>query len=75
MMVGKLTWDAINDPLFGYLSDKTNTLGTTATLDAFAAIPLGISTWLMFSLPENLVGLRHLAVLITFLLLIPFTLP
>ena len=25
LMVGKLTWDAINDPFFGYLSDKTKT--------------------------------------------------
>jgi GPH family glycoside/pentoside/hexuronide:cation symporter len=23
LLVGKLTWDAINDPLFGYLSDRT----------------------------------------------------
>src|SRR4030066_2498625 len=23
LMVGKLTWDAINDPLFGYWSDRT----------------------------------------------------
>ncbi|MBG0787448.1 MAG: MFS transporter, partial [Anaerolineaceae bacterium] len=23
LMVGKLTWDLINDPFFGYLSDKT----------------------------------------------------
>ena len=25
LLVGKLTWDAINDPLFGYLSDRTRT--------------------------------------------------
>lgn len=70
MMVGKLTWDAINDPLFGYLSDKTNTRwGRRRPWMLFAAIPLGISTWLMFSLPENLVGVKaFLAVLITFLL-------
>jgi len=23
LLVGKLTWDAINDPLFGYFSDRT----------------------------------------------------
>jgi GPH family glycoside/pentoside/hexuronide:cation symporter len=23
LLVGKLTWDAINDPVFGYLSDRT----------------------------------------------------
>jgi len=23
LLVGKLTWDAINDPLIGYLSDRT----------------------------------------------------
>ena len=24
LLVGKLTWDAINDPLFGYISDRTH---------------------------------------------------
>lgn len=70
LMIGKLTWDAINDPLFGYLSDKTNSRwGRRRPWMLFGAIPLGLSTWLMFSLPEGLTGVRALlAVLITFLL-------
>ena len=27
LLVGKFTWDAINDPLVGYLSDRTRTAG------------------------------------------------
>lgn len=71
LMVGKLTWDAINDPFFGYLSDKTNTKwGRRRPWMLFGAIPLGLCAWLLFSLPEGLMGAKaFLAVLITFLLL------
>lgn len=70
LMVGKLTWDAINDPFFGYLSDRTKSRwGRRRPWMLFGAIPLGLCTWLMFSLPNNLTGVKgFLAVLITFLL-------
>ncbi|MCX7029249.1 MAG: MFS transporter [Spirochaetes bacterium] len=70
LMVGKLTWDAINDPVFGYLSDRTRTRwGRRRPFMLLGAIPLGLATWLMFSIPEGLVGWRaFLAVLVTFLL-------
>ena len=70
LMVGKLTWDAINDPVFGYLSDKTKTRwGRRRPYMLLGAIPLGLATWLMFSIPEGLTGVKaFLAVLITFLL-------
>ena len=70
LMVGKLTWDAINDPFFGYLSDKTKTRwGRRRPWMLVGAIPLGLATWLMFSIPDGLTGVKaFLAVLITFLL-------
>lgn len=70
LMVGKLTWDAVNDPFFGYLSDKTRTRwGRRRPWMILGAVPLGLATWLMFSIPEGLTGVRaFLAVLITFLL-------
>lgn len=69
LLVGKLTWDAINDPFFGYLSDKTRSRwGRRRPWMLFGAIPLGLATWLLFSIPEGLVGLRaFLAVLLSFL--------
>ncbi len=70
LMVGKLTWDAINDPLFGYLSDRTRSkFGRRRPWMLFGAIPLGLATWLLFAIPEGLVGMKaFLVVLITFLL-------
>lgn len=69
LMVGKLTWDAINDPFFGYLSDKTRSRwGRRRPWLLFGAIPMGLATWLLFSIPEGLVGVRaFLAVLLSFL--------
>lgn len=70
MLVGKLTWDAINDPLFGYFSDRTRSRwGRRKPYMLLGAIPFGLSVWLLFSLPPGLVGVQaFLAVLGTFLL-------
>ncbi len=70
LLVGKLTWDAINDPVFGYLSDRTRSRwGRRKPYMLFGAIPFGLSIWLLFSLPPGLVGLKaFLAVLGSFLL-------
>jgi len=44
LMVGKLTWDAINDPLFGYLSDRTHSrFGRRRIYMLIGAVPLGIA--------------------------------
>ncbi|MBE0685936.1 MAG: MFS transporter [Anaerolineaceae bacterium] len=68
LLVGKLTWDAINDPLFGYFSDRTRSrFGRRRIYMLIAAVPLAIATWIQFSLPEGLTGIgAFLAVLLTF---------
>ncbi|NJK33535.1 MAG: MFS transporter [Oscillatoriales cyanobacterium SM2_2_1] len=43
LLVGKL-WDAVNDPIIGYLTDRTRSpLGRRRSWMAYAAIPLGLS--------------------------------
>lgn len=46
LLFGKLTWDAINDPLFGYWSDRTRSrFGRRRIYMLIAAIPLALVTW------------------------------
>ena len=70
LLVGKLTWDAINDPLFGYISDRTHSRwGRRKPYMLLGAIPFGLTIWLLFSVPPGLTGLTaFLVVLATFLL-------
>lgn len=54
LLVGKI-WDAINDPLFGWLSDRTNSrFGKRRVYMIFAAIPLAISIMLLWFMPQGL---------------------
>jgi GPH family glycoside/pentoside/hexuronide:cation symporter len=68
LLVGKLTWDAFNDPLFGYWSDRTRSrFGRRRIYMLIAALPLALGTWLQLSLPQGLTGvLAFFAVLLTF---------
>ena len=70
ILVGKLTWDAINDPVFGYISDRTRTrLGRRRPYILAGAIPLGLAAWLLYSIPAGLTGaIAFLVILGTFLL-------
>lgn len=74
LMVGKLTWDAVNDPLFGYWSDRTRSrFGRRRIYMLIGAIPLGIAAWIMFSIPKGLTGApAFLAVLFSFWLVDTF---
>jgi len=74
LLVGKLTWDAINDPLIGYFSDRTRSrFGRRRIYMLVGAVPLGIAAWIMFSLPKGLNGISaFLAVLGSFWLVDTF---
>jgi GPH family glycoside/pentoside/hexuronide:cation symporter len=74
LMVGKLTWDALNDPLFGYWSDRTRSrFGRRRIYMLLGAVPLGIAAWVMFSLPKGLTGVAaFFAILLSFWLVDTF---
>lgn len=70
LLVSKFTWDAINDPLFGYISDRTRSRwGRRKPYMLLGAIPYGLVIWLLFSIPAGLTGAAaFFAVLGSFLL-------
>lgn len=46
-------WDAVNDPLFGILSDRIKSpLGRRRVLLLFGAVPLGVAFMLMWLIPD-----------------------
>jgi len=52
IMIGKI-WDAVTDPMMGYLSDRTKTrLGRRRPYILIGAIPLGVAMWFFFSNPH-----------------------
>ena len=51
LLIGKI-WDAVNDPLFGWITDKTNSrFGKRRVFMIFGAIPLGIAIALLWFVP------------------------
>ena len=55
MLVGKITWDLINDTLFGYLGDRTKSKwGKRRPYLIFGALPFALSFWGVFSIPKGL---------------------
>ncbi len=54
MGIGKI-WDAINDPLFGWISDRTKSkYGRRRVYMIFGAIPLAIFTAALWFVPKNM---------------------
>ena len=54
LLVGKI-WDAINDPLFGWISDRTTSrFGKRRVYMIFAALPLAVAVALLWSVPRGL---------------------
>jgi GPH family glycoside/pentoside/hexuronide:cation symporter len=52
LMIGKL-WDAVTDPLMGYISDRTITpLGRRRPYLLAGAIPMMLTMWLFFTAPS-----------------------
>src|SRR5512139_3320038 len=53
LLIGK-GWDAINDPLFGWITDRTKSrFGKRRVFMIFGAIPLGISIALLWFVPTS----------------------
>jgi GPH family glycoside/pentoside/hexuronide:cation symporter len=53
LLVGKI-WDAINDPLFGWFTDRTKSrFGKRRVFMIFGAVPLGISIALLWFVPTT----------------------
>src|SRR5512136_781874 len=51
LLIGKI-WDAVNDPLFGWLTDKTKSrFGKRRVFMIFGAVPLAISIALLWFVP------------------------
>ncbi len=69
LLIGKI-WDAVNDPLFGWLTDRTNSkIGRRRVFMFFGAIPLGISIALLWFIPQGLsLNLTFLWIALTFVL-------
>lgn len=62
-------WDAINDPLFGILSDRINSKhGRRRVLLLFGAVPLGLSFVLMWLVPDLSQGWLAVYYAVTFML-------
>lgn len=56
LLIGKI-WDAVNDPLLGWFSDRTKSKwGRRLPWIVFGAMPLGISFFLMWWVPPFLAG-------------------
>ena len=54
LLIGKF-WDAVNDPLFGWIADRTNAkIGRRRVFMFFGAIPLGISIALLWFVPQGI---------------------
>lgn len=70
MLVGKLTWDMVNDVLCGYISDRTKSRwGRRRPYLIFCAVPMFLAFWLLMSLPEGMTNIvAFFAIIGTFLL-------
>lgn len=52
IMIGKI-WDAVTDPMMGYISDRTKTrFGRRRPYILGGAVPLGIAMWFFFTNPH-----------------------
>jgi GPH family glycoside/pentoside/hexuronide:cation symporter len=69
LLIGKI-WDAVNDPLFGWLTDRTNSkIGRRRIFMFFGAIPLGISIALLWFIPKGIsMTLTFVWIALTFVL-------
>ncbi len=73
LLLGKI-WDAVNDPLFGWISDRTKSkYGRRKIYLYYGSIPLGVTFALLWAIPEGLSdALIVLWIFFTFLLYYTF---
>lgn len=65
ILVGKITWDLVNDVLFGYLEDKTKSRwGKRRPYLIFCALPFALAFWLVFSVPQGLGNVAYFFIII-----------
>ena len=65
ILVGKITWDLVNDVLFGYIEDKTKSKwGKRRPYLIFGALPFALSFWLVFSVPKGLSDIAYFFIII-----------
>ena len=65
MLVGKITWDLVNDVLFGYIQDKTKSKwGKRRPYLIFCSIPFALSFWFVFSIPQGLSDIQYFLIII-----------
>jgi GPH family glycoside/pentoside/hexuronide:cation symporter len=68
LLIGKI-WDAVNDPLFGWLTDRTKSrFGKRRVFMIFGAIPLAISIMLLWFVPTSSLAATFLWIAFTFVL-------
>ncbi|HQF63825.1 MAG TPA: MFS transporter [Anaerolineaceae bacterium] len=68
LLIGKI-WDAVNDPLFGWITDKTKSrFGKRRVFMIFGAIPLGISIALLWFIPKADLPATFIWIAATFIL-------
>ncbi len=54
LLIGKI-WDIVNDPLFGWLTDRTHSrFGRRRVYLIFGAAPMALTTFLLWSMPPGL---------------------
>jgi GPH family glycoside/pentoside/hexuronide:cation symporter len=54
LMIGKI-WDAVNDPLFGWVSDRTTSrFGKRRVYMIFGALPLALTIALLWFVPQGM---------------------
>ena len=70
ILVGKITWDLVNDVLFGFLQDKTKSKwGKRRPYLIFCSIPFAIAFWFVFNIPQGLTDVAYFFIIIgTFIL-------
>jgi len=68
LLIGKI-WDAVNDPLFGWITDRTRSrFGKRRVFMIFGAIPLGIAITLLWFVPPADRILTFIWIAFTFIL-------